>query len=542
MASRFPRFIHAVLLLLSASVLFSGCFRRETAVQMGNRTQVLHRGIGHDLADLDPHLATQASDYNVLSSLLEGLVSEDPVDLHPVPAVAERWDVSTDGLVYTFHLRSDARWSNGDPVTAQDFIGSFRRMLTPSLAADYASLLYIVQGAEAFNKGQIKDFSQVGFAAPDPRTLRITLDRPAPYFLSQLNHTAWFPVHLATIEKYGPVDRRGNDWARPGRFVGNGPFTLKQWRTGQSIVVEKSATYWDAAAVKLAAIHFHAIDSLDAEERAFRSGQLHLTEALPPAKIDSYQRNSPQFLRIDPLLGTYFFRLNTTRPPLTDPRIRRALALAIDREAIVKKILRGGQLPAASFTPPGMGGYSPPLLLSSDIDKARGLLVEAGYPGGRGLPKLELIFNTSETHRVIAEAIQEMWRRDLGLEVTITNQELKSTLDSRRAGNYQILRSVWTADYNDPSSFLNIWTAASGNNYTGWVDPDYDALLFAADRTIDPNARADLFTRAETRLLEAAPLIPVYHYTHVFLIQPSVRGWHPTVLDHHPYKNVWLEN
>jgi oligopeptide transport system substrate-binding protein len=525
-------------LLLLVSV--TGCSQRETAVERGNREQVLYRGIGHDLADLDPHLATQESDYNVLSSLLEGLVAEDPFDLHPVPGVAERWEVSADGLTYTFFLRPNAKWSNGDALTAHDFINSWKRILTPSLTADYANLLYVVQGAEAFHKG-LAGFDQVGVTAPDAHTLRVTLEHPTSYFLSLLNHQAWFPVHLPTLQKYGAVAGRNNPWARPDRFVGNGPFNLKAWHIGQEIVVEKSPTYWDGASVRLRAIHFYTIDSLDVEERAFRARQLHLTDALPPGKIETYRRDAPGVLRIDPLLGTYFYRLNTTRPFLSDPRIRRALALAIDRTAIVEKILHGGQLPAAEFTPPGINGYVPAATLTTDFAAARQLLVEAGYPGGKGLPAFELLFNNSESHRLVAEAVQEMWRRELGVEVRLTNQELKSTLEARRAGNFQILRSVWTGDYVDPTSFLDIWRSDSGNNYTGWKNPDYDAALFAAAREGDSAVRFALFQKAETLLLNDAPMIPIYHYTHVFLIQPSVRGWHPTLLDHHPYKHVWLE-
>lgn len=530
----------AFLLLVAAGFALAACGPRETAVQRGNRDQVLHRGIGADLADLDPHLATQAGDYNVLSALLEGLVSEDPVDLHPVPGVAERWEVSSDGLTYTFHLRADARWSDGEPVTAQDFIASFRRMLTPSLAADYAPMLYVIQGAEAFHHGQT-DFSSVGLAAPDARTLRITLDHAVPYFLSLLNHTAWFPVPLRVIAKYGSTTERGNAWARPGRFVGNGPFTLAAWHAGQEIVVAKSPTYWDAAHVRLNAIHFHAYDSIDAEERAFRAGQLHLTEALPPSKIAAYRRDDPALLRIDPLVGTYFYRLNVRRPFLNEPRIRRALSLAVDRAALVEKILGGGQLPARAFTPPDIAGYSSRSQVATDFDAARRLLADAGYPGGNGIPPLELLFNSSETHRLIAEAVQATWRRELGIDVRLVNQDLNSTLDARRTGNFQILRSVWTADYLDPNSFLAIWTGRSGNNYTGWADPAYDSLLFAADRTADRTARFALLQKAEGILLDAAPLIPIYHYTHVFVIRPSVHGWHPTRLDHHPYKYVYLE-
>jgi oligopeptide transport system substrate-binding protein len=324
-------------------------------------------------------------------------------------------------------------------------------------------------------------------------------------------------------------------------LVGNGPFTLKTWRPNQVIIVEKSPTYWNAARVRLRAVHFYPIDSLDAEERAFRAGQLHLTEAMPPAKIDAYRQSLPQLLRIDPYLGTYFYRLNINRPCLNEPRVRRALAMAVDRRAIVEHILRGGQLPAQAFTPPAMGGYLPPAGIPTDFAGARRLLAEAGYPGGRGLPSFELLFNSSESHQLIAEAIQEMWRRELGVEVHLVNQELKSTQDARRTGNYQILRSVWIGDYADPASFLGVWTSTSGNNYTGWSSADYDRLMDAAARTADPAARNACFQRAESLLLEAAPIIPIYYYTHVFLLRPSVHGWHPTLLDHHPYTDVWLE-
>lgn len=472
--------VFAGLLACVLAVLCSSCWNRETAVQRGNREQVLHRGIGPELSDLDPHLATGTSEYSVLSALLEGLVREDPVDLHPVPGVAERWEISPDGLVYTFHLRAAARWSNGEPVTAADFIASFRRILTPALGADYATMLYPVLNAEAFHRNRLADFNQVGFAALDQRTLRITLGYPTPYFLSLLNNPAWMPVPLATIARYGPADRRGNPWARPGRFVGNGPFNLKAWRPNQVIIVEKSPTYWDAARVRLHAIHFYPIDSLDAEERAFRAGQLHITEALPPARIDTYRLSQPGLLRIDPYLGTYFYRFNINRPCLNEPRVRRALAMAVDRRAIVEHILRGGQRPAQAFTPPGMGGYVPPAGIPTDFEGARRLLAEAGYPGGRGLPPFELLFNSSESHQLIAEAVQEMWRRELGVDVHLVNEELKSTQDARRTGNYQILRSVWIADYADPASFLGVWTSTSGNNFTGWSSADYDRLMDAA--------------------------------------------------------------
>jgi oligopeptide transport system substrate-binding protein len=538
---RAPTFsLCATLCLFAAILAFSGCAKRETLVERGNREQVLLRGIGPEPASLDPHLATQAADYSVLSALFEGLVAEDPVDLHPVPGVAERWEVSPDDLTYMFHLRANARWSNGDPVTAQDFVASYRRVLTPSLGAEYAYLLYVVQGAEAFHRDQSADFAAVGIAAPDAHTLRITLAHPTPYFLSMLGQPVWFPVHLPTIEKNGPAAQRGNPWARPGTLVGNGPFTLVEWRVGQRIVAARSPTYWDAAAVRLREIDFYPF-TVDAEERAFRAAQLHVTDALPPVKIDAYRRASPSLLRIDPLLGTYFYRLNIGRPPLNDVRVRRALALAVDRRAIVEKILRGDQLPASAFTPPGMAGYAPPSGFATDFASARHLLAEAGFPGGKGLPTLELLFNSSESHRAIAEVVQETWRLELGIEVRLVNMENNSVLDARRTGSFQILRSSWTADFGDPQNALALWTSDSGNNFTGWSDATYDALLRQAEFATDSAQRLSLLQQAEARLLEAAPLIPIYYYTHVFLLQPSVKGWHPTLLDHHPYKHVWLE-
>ena len=529
----------ALAIALVCCVGLGGCSRGETPVRSGDREEVLHRGLSVEPADLDPHLVTDTSYYTVLSSLLEGLTAEDPVDLHPVPGVAESWDVAADGVTYTFHLRADARWSNGEPVTSQDFVASWRRILTPGLAAVAARQLYIIRGAEAFNRGSA-DFSTVGVRASDARTLVVILGHPAPWFPSVLSSPAWMPVPMATIAKFGPVAARGNPWASPGTWVGNGPFVLVSWNRGEEIVVARSPTYWDAPRMRLREIHFHPFDSLDSEERSFRSGQLHVTEAIPPGKIDAYRADSPGLLRIDPLLGTYFMRLNVRRPGLGDARVRLALALAIDRAALAERVLRGGQEPAYSFTPPGIGAYSPDPVQRRDLVQARRLLGESGHAAGAGLPALKLLYNTSESHREVAEAVQEMWRRDLGIRVELVNQELKSTEEARRAGDYDLLLSSWIADYVDPSAFLEMWRGDSGDNFTGWSSADYDALLSRADVAADAPARNALYGEAERLLLSEAPIAPLYHYTHVFLIQPSVHGWNPTLLDHHPYKAVWL--
>jgi oligopeptide transport system substrate-binding protein len=378
-------------------------------------------------------------------------------------------------------------------------------------------------------------------AAIDPRTLRVTLEHPAAYFLALLCHMAWMPVPLRTIAAHGSVTRRGNPWTKAGSLVGNGPFTLERWQTDRAIVVRKSASYWDAARVRLTEIRFYPIDSVDAEEREFRAGQLHLTDSLAVSRVEAYRRDSPALLRVDPYLATYFYRINTQRPFLSDPRVRRALALAVDRRAIVEKLLRGGQAPADAFTPPGMAGYAPGVLLTTDFAAARALLAAAGHPNGAGLPTFQLSLNNSENHRLVAEAVQQGWLRELGVRVELHNQENKTMLAARRTGDYELMRADWVADYPDPSSFLQVWRGDSGNNYTGWSDSGYDAAMFAADRTSDPAERRELWRKAEATMLDAAPIIPIYFYTHVFLIRPSVHGWYPTLLDHHPYQEVWLE-
>ena len=536
-----PGGILSCLSVCFVGLLLSSCAKHETEVARSNRTGVLHCSIGSEPTDLDPHIVTSLAEAKVLPALFEGLVSFDPATLAPVPALAERWDISPDGLVYTFHLRP-AQWSNGDPLTAQDCLDSWRRILTPTLAADYAYLFYIIRGAEDFNKGRTRDFALVGLAAPDPRTFIVTLAHPAPYFLQILLNVPWRPVHVRSIAAIGDAYRRGTPWTRAGRLVSSGPFVLKEWSPQQRIVVEKSPTYWDRAHVSLNAIHFYPTDSVDAEERAFRAGQLHVTYSLSLAKVATYRRDQPASLRIDDYVDTYFFRFNTRHAPLDDPRIRRALSLALDRTAIAHQILNGDQQPAATFVPPTMPGYTPPARPVRDLATARRLLAEAGHPDGQGLAPLELLYNNSETVRLVAETIQETLRRDLGVTIQLVNQEYKVVFANRRTGNYQILLSDWVADYLDATTFLDLWRGDAGNNHTGWSDPAYDALMDRAATTADPAARAGILAQAEALMLDAAPIAPIYFNTHVYLLQPSVKGWRPSPMDHIDYRHVRLEN
>jgi oligopeptide transport system substrate-binding protein len=401
---------------------------------------------------------------------------------------------------------------------------------------------YVVKNAEAYNEGKITDFNQVGYKVIDDHTLQITLDNPTPYFLSLLTHQSWYPVHMPTVAKYGDPYQRGNKWTRPGRFVGNGPFVLTKWRVNDVIEVRKSPTYWDRDRVRLKAIRFYPIESDDTEERSFRAGQLHVTLTVPLSKIDYYKANHPDLITIGPYLGTYFYRVNVTKPPLNDKRVRQALAMAIDRESIVKDVMKGGELPAFNLTPPGTAGYTCRTHLKEDLAEAKRLLAEAGYPDGKGLPPIELLYNTLEAHRTIAEAIQQMWKTKLGVDARLANQEWKVYLDSQRSLNYQICRGSWIGDYVDPNSFLDMWLTGGGNNETGWSNPEYDRLIAQAAATVDPQQRLDVFQKAEAILMDEMPEIPIYFYTRVCLQRPEVKGWYPTLLDNHNYKFVYLES
>jgi len=526
---------------LALAALAAGCGQRGTAVDAGNRDQVIHLGNLAEPADLDPHLISVHTDFQIAQALFEGLVAYHPKTSEPVAAGAERWETSADGLTWTFHLRRAAKWSNGDPVTARDYVWSFRRILQPALGAEYANMLYVLKNAEPLHTGKLKDYAALGARAADDHTLVLTLERPVPYLLSMLCHSSWYPVHGPTIEKFGKFDQRGSPWTRPGNLVSNGYFTLAEWKPHQFIRGHKSETYWDRDAVKLAACVFYPIESEDAEERTFRAGQLHVTSTMPISKIAVYKGENSPFYQPHVFLGTYVYRFNVNVPPLNDVRVRRALAMAIDRERIVRDVARGGQMPAGNFCPPDLAGFTATAAVRTDLAAAKKLLAEAGFPDGKGFPKLDILFNTQEGHRLIAEAIQQMWRRDLGIEVGLYNQEGKVWSDSMRALNYQIARFAWIGDYLDPSTFLDIMTSDNGNNQTGWKNADYDRLIETARNTPDRAQRYALFQRASAILAEECPLAPIYFYNRNNLRRPEVKGWHGNLLDNHPLKGVYLD-
>lgn len=538
---RHLRMSSATALLCVISVL-AGCGKRETAADEGIRSKTLLIGNLAEPATLDPHVATALTEMNVLIALLEGLTSLDEKTSEAVPGVAERWDVSADGLVYTFHLRADAKWSNGDRVTAQDFAFSFRRILLPKFGASYSYMLWPIKNAEAFNAGKVADFSQVGVAVVDERTLRITLERPTPYLPSLAAHNTWLPVHRATIEKFGPADERISRWTRAENFVGNGPFLLTEWTPNARIVVSKNPQYWNASQNGLNKVILFPTENPETEERDFRAGQLHITFDLPKDKIPAYRAQSPSPLRVDPLLGVVYLNFNVTKPPFNNPKVRRALALGIDREAISRSVLNGAWRAARSFTPPGAGSYVSSAQLVDDFVEARRLLAEAGHPDGKDLPTIPVqVLNDTNQPR-IAEAIQAMWQRELGVRIAIEPYEQKIWLQNQQAKTHTLATLNWYADFADPVTFLDILSTSNGNNWTGWSSPDYDRLLQQAANTADAQARIGILQRAEAVMLEAAPIAPLFFRTKNYLIHPAVKNWAPAPLGTHRYQLIRLEN
>ncbi len=520
----------------------SGGGTGETRVEQGTREGVLHFGNGTEIQGLDPHIVTGVPEHHVIQTLFEGLVLKNPYTLEIEPGIAERWDISDDGRFYRFYLRPDALWSNGDKITAEDFRWSWQRALMPALGNLYNYMLFPLVNAEAFATGAIEDFSQVGVRVIDEYTLEVELNEPTPYILQLFDHYSTFPVHRATIEAFGTASDRLSQWARVGNIVTSGAFELVEWGLNSHIRVEKRASYWDADKIQLNAIVFYPTENLTTEERMFRDGQLHRTEDLSLDKIPVYLRENPELIEIAPYIGTYYYMVNTIRAPFDDVRVRKALAMTVDRDLLAETVLQGIVAPAYAVVPPGTLGYNPPKTFGFDPAAARELLAEAGYPNGEGFPAFEILYNTQESHRKIAVAIQQMWNQHLGVEVSLINQEWKVYLTSQENFDYQIARRGWIGDYVDPNTFLDMFITDGGNNKTGFSDPLYDQIVLRdAPAAQDRDARYELFHQAETILLEQMPIIPIYTYQSKHLKHPSLKGMPANIMDYYNYKYVYLE-
>jgi len=518
-------------------VSLTHCTKKQSTVSSSDGSTI-NIGNGGEPQDLDPAITTGVPEDRIIMQLFEALVSLDPKTTEPVPGVAESWTMSKDGKTYTFKIRQNAKWSNGDPMTANDFVYSWRRLVDPNTAAEYAYQGYYFKNGEDINKGKIKDLTQLGVRAVDDHTLEVSLNNPTPFFLGLLSHHSLFPVHKATVEKFG------KQFTRPGNLVSNGPFMLDTWETNKMVSLKKNPNYWDQEKVALQRANFFVTENLTTEEKMFRTGQLHVTYEVPYEKLDFWKADKTGVFRSEPYIGVYYYLLNTAKAPLNDKRVRKALNYGIDRTALVEKVVKGNQAPANAFTPPGTGGYTAKAEMPVDgsrIAEAKKLLKEAGYgEGGKPLPPLEVLYNTHEGHKKTAEALQEMWKKNLGIDVKIYNQEWKVYLDSMHNQNYQIARRGWIADYNDPNAFLDLFLTGGGNNNTGFANKTYDGLIKKAGETQDPAKRLAIFQEAESLLLDELPCIPLYYYKKNYLIRPEVTGWDPNVLDKFLLKQVRL--
>jgi oligopeptide transport system substrate-binding protein len=491
---------------------------------------------GAEPESIDPAVVTGQLEGRICYALFDGLLHFDRFG-KPQPGIAESWDLSSDGKIYTFHLRANAKWSNGDPVTANDFVQSWKRVLLPETASEYAYLLYHIKNAESFNEGTLKDFGEVGIVAVDNRTFRVELVSPVPYFLDLCSLSTLLPVHIRTVEKYG------DDWIKPDKLVNNGPFLLKEWRLNYRIRLEKNPLYWDAARVALNTVDALPIDNSITAYNFYASkvADLILDKGLTPPSLIPELKRRPDF-HAAPFLGNYFIRFNITRKPLNDARVRQAFAMVIDRERIVQKITQAGEHPAYSFTPPGTaGGYQPPRMPGRDVEKARQLLAEAGYPGGKGFPTVTYLYDSKKLNEDIAVEIQNMLAEGLGIRIELQKQEWKVYLNSLSRLDYDFARSSWVGDYNDPNTFIDCFVSAGGNNRTGWSSKEYDDLVGAAALEPDNSRRLQIFHRAEDILLnQGTPICPLYYYVGIQIYDgQKFGGIEPNLLDEHPFREMY---
>jgi oligopeptide transport system substrate-binding protein len=519
------------LVLLAAVLFLPNCTKTDsTPEDFHNR--FLNFSAGGEPENIDPGYASESISTVIISTLFEGLVSERPKDGDPLPAAAEKWIISKDKKVYTFHLRKNVKWSDGSLLTAHDFVYSWERVLNPKTAAQYAFIMYYIQNAKAYNKGELTDFSKVGVRALGEHKLKITLENPTPFFLDLLTYSTFSPVPQHIVEKFG------DKWTRPKNIISNGPFMMKSWRPHDKIVAVKNPHYWGREGVSLSGIKFFSIEDNETELKMYESGLLDLAWNLPHTKAPIFKD------RLDfqngPKLATYYYVINVDRPYLKNQKIRQALSMAIDRKLLCEKYLNGIRIPSSQMVPAYLEQYSSPKGLDFNPEKARALLKEAGINDPRSLPPLTITYNTDEGHKLVAQVIQQMWKEHLGIKVNLMNEEWKSLLRTLRAKNFDIGRYTWIADYPDPMTFLEIYASDSPQNLTGWKNKSFDQLLKDATHEPDPQRRLKQLKKAESILLNEAAVIPIYVYNKAYLIAPHVRGFYKKLNDRHPLKNVYF--
>lgn len=510
--------------------------------------------LGADPKTIDPQLNSAVDGSTIIHNAFEGLMREDE-NSKIVPGTAEKYEVSDDGTVYTFHIRKDAKWSDGKPVVAGDFEYAWKRALNPKVAAEYAyQLFYIKNGAAYYNQekvgGKVATAEDVGVKVIDDNTLEVTLEAPVPYFLSLAAFPTYFPVRKDIIE--------GNEekWTlKPDTYISNGPFKMSEWKEKESITFVKNENYWDAKNVKLETLEVKLIDDQITYLNAFKSGEIDVIESPPQAEIPTLLDEGTA--KIYPYLGTYFYVINVSdkakdvdpkaAEALSNPKFRKALSLAIDRQLIVDKVAQGGQAPATSYVPAGIldsigeefqKDYSSK---GANIEEAKKLLEEAGYPNGEGAPTITFTFNTDQGHQNIAQAVQDMWKTNLGINVELKNEEWAVFQDTRNNFQYSMARHGWIADYNDPMTFLDMWTTGNGQNNAGYSNKEYDKLIAQAKVELDDAKRTELLHKAEDILMDESPIIPLYYYTNVLCIDKNVKGTYKSPLGQMEFRDAYVE-
>lgn len=521
------------LLLACALLLLNGCTRHEPKADL-----VLVNSAEPET--LDPAILTGQPEMRVVIGLFEGLTRLNPTNAAPIPGMADHWEISPDGLVYTFHLRTNLVWSTGEPITADDVIYSWLRALDPKTASDYAGQLYFLKNGEEYNTGIIKDPSLVGAHALDRYTVRAELKNPTAFFLDLCAFPTLMVVPRQTIEKYG--DR----WLSARPLPSSGPYELVDWRLYDKVRMKKNPRYWDAANTKMNVVDILPIVSAQTALNLYETGagDIVMDKDLVPTELMDLLSKRPDFHSF-PELGIYFIRINTTRKPFDDPRVRQALALTVDKPRIIRKIVKNGGILADSLAPPGIARYESPKGLGYDPEKARRLLAEAGFPGGKGFPPIQYIFNApaggaAVPHEKIAVELQQMWHDELGINVELHQLEWGTFLSAQSRLDFDIGRGSWIADYNDADTFLNLFMSGNGNNQTGWKSADYDGLIRSADQQLDPLAREKKFQEAEKMLIsDAVPIVPLYFYVGLnYYDDHRIKGMYNNVLDLHPINTM----
>ncbi len=503
--------------------------------------QILRKGNGSQPQTLDPHKAEGVPSSNILRDLFEGLTGESP-DGRIVPAGAERWDISEDGLSYTFHIRHNGRWSDGSPVTAHDFEYGLKRSLNPATGSKYTKILSPIKNADAVAAGELP-LEALGVKALDDFTLRIELATPAPYFLGLLNHSSTYPMHKASVEKWGDAV------AKPGHLVSNGAYTLDELVVQSHIKLVRNHHYWNDANTHINEVWYYPIEDQSSELKRYRAGEIDVTYEVPNNQFTWIKKYLGEELVINPWLGIYYYGFNLTKPPFKDSlKLRKALAMAVDRDILTGKVTQFGERPAYAFVPPGVssgaGIYAPqtPPWASwpreKQLAEARRLYEAAGYSKTNPL-EVELRYNTSENHKKIAIAVAAMWKQALGVKTRLINEEWKVFLSNRKQKQVtQVFRAGWISDYNDPMSFLELLHSQHGINDSAYNNPEYDALLARIAAEPDAEKRTRLMEQAEQLMLTDQPVMPLYSYVVKRLVKPYVGGVGNNIMDHH-YSKDW---